>query len=229
MTLWDSLSSLFCSKYQNKVRDLEAENTVLREDKRVLKRNYSNLLEEKQELVAALTAETLDLYQQLQDLQAVIASSMPIPDISIHLDNPILFKPFNEDIGIPLGLIGDAEYYTWTLEQWRQMLSPVQDVVREHALKNGWVTEISDCENFAVVMSGILMTSFLHSGLDKQGAFLLTRSRSHAYNVFVARDGDVFTPYVYEPQSDKVVGKLDMVDWEPYVTIKGWYLGTAIV
>lgn len=222
------LESLFCSKCHSKLLNLEAENHELTEEKIILTRNYQNLLKEKNELVATLTAETLELYQQIQDLQALIASSTPIPDISEYIDSPKLFKPFVTPIDLPIGLIADEYYYTWTLEQWKNILDKVQKIVRANALKNGWVTDISDCDDFASVMTGHLITTFVHSGVDKQGAFLYVRSQSHAYNVFIAYEGEEFIPYVYEPQTDKVVGKLSEVNWEPYVTIKGWYLGTEV-
>ena len=81
---------------------------------------------------------------------------------------------------------------------------------------------------FATVLRRFSLAFALALRLDKQGALLFARSRSHAYNVFVAYDEDGFTPYVYEPQNNQVKGKLSEVDYEPYVTIKGWLLGAEL-
>ena len=58
---------------------------------------------------------------------------------------------------------------------------------------------------------------------------MFARSDTHAYNLFVAYDAvDGFVAYVYEPQNNAIIGKLDEVDYEPYVTTKGWLLGAEL-
>lgn len=219
---WEKLLNL------DKVDSLKEKLDECTEAREILTRNYLGLNEKYLEIVGTMTSETLELYQQIQDLQNLIAKSIPIPDISEHISDPVVLKPFDENIGLTLGMIADVAYNTWTVDQWTNILTEVQDNVETHALDQGWVKNISDCDDFALVLNGHAVTTFLHAGLDKQGALLFARSRGHAYNLFVAHSGDDFIPYVYEPQNNKIVGKLDEVDAEPYVTIKGWYLGADV-
>ena len=221
MSLLSFFESLFCGECKEKVEDLT-------EDKRILTRNYQNLNDEYLHLAQSTTEDILVLHEQIQTLNNLLSTSIPIPDISSHIDSPKMFAPYQTPIGIPMGLIADEFYYTFTLPQWIEILTLIQKEVEEHALINGWVTDISDCDDFAVVLNGHAVTTFVHSGLDKQGCLLYVRSKTHAYNVFVAHDGDEFTPYVYEPQTNKVVGKLSEVNWEPYVTTEGWLLGAEL-
>lgn len=176
-------------------------------------------------MVQACTSDKLELLQQIRDLTSLLSSRVELPDISNYVASPVTYEAFNEPLPIPLGIIADEYYYTFTLDQWKDILTEIQETT-EDVLKR-WRPNISDCDDWALVLNGFSVTAFVKAGLDKQGALLFARSRTHAYNIFIAYD-DGFTPYVYEPQSNTVKGKLSEVDYEPYVTTKGWLLGAEL-
>lgn len=226
LSLLAFFESIFCGSKVAEVNRLKEENMGLREDKEILKRNYLNKVEEYNDMVQACTGDKLELLQQVRDLTSLLSSRVELPDISGYVASPVTYEAFNEPLPIPLGIIADEYYYTFTLPQWRDILTEVQRTTKD--VLEQWKPNISDCDDFALVLNGFAVTAFVKAGLDYQGALLFARSRSHAYNVFVAYGDDGFTAYVYEPQNNRVVGKLVEVDYEPYVTIKGWLLGAEL-
>lgn len=225
LNLLSFLQSLFCGACLSKIEKLEEENAELKEDVEILKRNYQNKLKEYNEIVQILSSDKLELLQQIQNLTALLSSRIELPDISEYVASPVTYEPFEDPIDIPLGIIADEFYYTFTLDQWKDILTEVQETTKE-VLKQ-WKPNISDCDDFALVLNGFSVAAFVLTGLDKQGALLFARSQSHAYNIFVAYD-DAFVPYIYEPQNNKIIGKLSDVDYEPYITTKGWLLGAEL-
>lgn len=218
--------NLFCGAKINEINRLKTKVTQLTEDKEVLTRNYLNKLTEYNDVVQACTSDKLELLQQVRDLTALLSSRIELPDISEYVSSPVVYEPFNESLPIPLGIIADEYYYAFTLQQWKDILTEIQDTTKE--VLTNWKPDISDCDDWALVLNGFSVTAFVKARLSKQGALLFARSQSHAYNVFVAYTGDGFTPYVYEPQTNRVVGKLVETNFEPYVTIKGWLLGAEL-
>lgn len=226
MDLLSFFESFFCASKIAKINQLEERVKNLENDLRIMNKNYADLMEEHTEMIQNMTLDKLELLQQVKDLNALLASSVIIPDISSFVNYPTAFNAFDNEIGIPLGIIADETYYAFSLEQWKKILTPIQIVVKNTLKK--WNPDISDCDDWALVLNGFVVTAFVKTGLTHQGALLFARSRTHAYNVFIAYDDSVFTPYIYEPQNNTVIGKLSEVDYEPYVTIKGWLLGAEL-
>jgi len=87
------------------------------------------------------------------------------------------------------------------------------------------VTKIKDwpeaCDDWALVMASFVTCAFKAAGLDKQGAFCVIWSNSHAYNGFITADGKF---HVYEPQNNSVVGELSKTS-DIYETRYIWFLG----
>jgi len=115
--------------------------------------------------------------------------------------------------------IADAEYLSFPKQQWVNLLTPIQRIVKETL--GEWTTNISDCDDFALVMNSYVAVSFIKGGFSKQGAFLTLWSKTHAYNGFVDSTEVI---WVYEPQNNKIVGKLTDTK-APYDTEKVWVPG----
>ena len=69
---------------------------------------------------------------------------------------------------------------------------------------------VSDCDNWANVMSAFVSIAFKKSGYSKQGAFAIAHTvpdepSRHAYNLFV--DGD-HRVWLYEPQTNRLKGEM---------------------
>ena len=214
--MWEWLRRLICkpcpdvSQYTDRIAALEEEwlkwyNKMLAAQKQLLSVELERL---------ALADEVELLAKQLADVVKI-----QVPNVENYVASPIVFDPWSYDFDVSGGVsIADEEYYTWTLSQWKSILSRVHPIVKSYLDK--WVTEISDCDNWATVMAGMVSVAFKQAGLSKQGAFMVTWSRSHAFNAFMTRDG-LF--YIYEPQNDTIVGlRADMVD--PYILRKVWFL-----
>lgn len=220
------LEKMFCGNKIAEIERLKERVSQLNADKEILTRNYFNKIQEYNDMVQLFTTDKLELLQQIRNLNSILASSIILPDISNDVASPVEYNAFDNPINIPLGIIADETYYAFTLNQWKDALTKIQAVVKKTLKK--WKPDISDCDDWALVLNGFAVTAFVKANLDHQGALLFARSRTHAYNIFVAVESTGFVPYIYEPQNNSVVGKLDEVDYEPYVTIKGWLLGSEL-
>ena len=143
---------------------------------------------------------------------------MVLPDISPYIENLMLFDPWVEVFPIQDYVLADEEYYVYPKEDWISMLRLIQPNVK--AILSRWRKEISDCDNFALLMAGLVSGCFAKTEVNRQGAFMVAWSRTHAYNVYRDSDG---VYWVYEPQSGVTVCKFeDAVD--PYVSRKLWLM-----
>ena len=91
-----------------------------------------------------------------------------------------------------------------------------------------WITEISDCDNFATTMYDFMSILFLQAGLKRQGGFMVVWGyepghTAHAFNAFVDTEGK---SYIYEPQNGSIVGRLDEGSGS-YMPRKLWFPGTT--
>lgn len=111
-------------------------------------------------------------------------------------------------------IVADLKYYAFTKSDWRDLLDEIHPFLI--GLIGEWTANISDCDDFALIMNAFVVSSFIKAGFDLQGAFFIAHSRTHAYNVFVDSEKHV---WVYEPQTNRVKGLIDKVD-DPYKTKK---------
>jgi len=102
---------------------------------------------------------------------------------------------------------------------WIEILNSIQSQT-EKVLKK-WQRDVSDCDDFALVTASAVAASFAHDPFEKQVAFAITWSRSHAYNSFITTEG---TWEIYEPQSNAIVGRLGKTTGI-YKTEKIWFMG----
>jgi len=116
-------------------------------------------------------------------------------------------------------LTADKYYYTLPLNTWIKILSPIQTQVEKILPK--WRENVADCDDYALLMASFVAAVFAKPYYDKQVAFAITWSRSHAYNSFITTEG---TWEIYEPQSNAIVGRLGKTTGI-YKTEKIWFMG----
>ena len=113
--------------------------------------------------------------------------------------------------GIGFQVIGlDAEFWILPPEHWDEIIAETKvDQVR-------YVSERSDCENFAQAFSGL---AGLRYGINTAG-FALDNGGRHAYNLIPVDVGGAVKIRLFEPQSDKwVTASLGQA---PYVGQSGY-------
>jgi len=118
--------------------------------------------------------------------------------------------------------IADMYYYAFPRTQWVNLLTTLQRIV--NSMIGGWVQEISDCDDYALIMSAYVALSFIKAKYTYQGAFMILWSTTHAYNGFIDDGGNI---WVYEPQNNQVVGRLGETV-APYDTKKVWMLSQEV-
>jgi len=200
------------------VTKLEKDLVSMTEKRDTLSRNYQNLLKEKNQLILDCDSDKLYLSEQIQQLTSQLADALVLPDITPYTDDPTTFDPWTEGLPVDDYVIADKEYYVYPKEDWLEILRRVQPNVK--AVLSRWRSSISDCDNFALLMAGLVSGCFAKADLDLQGAFMVAWSRTHAFNVYRDSDGDY---WVYEPQNSKTVCKLEDAE-DPYVTRKLWLM-----
>ena len=82
-------------------------------------------------------------------------------------------------------------------------------------------SDISDCDDFALLYASIIAYSAYRTGLLKQPAFCIIWSNIHAYNGFITSDNEVF---LYEPQTGDIIGRLGDDLGKMYDSKKIWFL-----
>lgn len=176
-------------------------------DKEKLKNSYMRCLQEKANIINACSSDKVYLAERIQELSDMLAAAFYIPPIDSHIQEPPpkLIQPrtvtgikWCSDVNI-----ADVSYYVLTSSQWINILGPIQDEVK--AVLESWKPEVSDCDDFALLMNAFVAMAFEEAGLDHQGAFGIAWSKTHAYNFFIVSNGKTL---VYEPQTDNVMGEI---------------------
>jgi len=143
--------------------------------------------------------------------------SLEVPDIKNLIDVDKTTKDLTEiDYPhLPLGLsIVDEYYHLYPYETWEKILALVQSETKEEV--GTWRTDVSDCDDFALIMQAAMSLSFIDADAQYQGAFAWARSRGHAYNAFI---DDTETIYIFEPQTGDIIGRVDEAP-DPWVTLR---------
>ena len=159
--------------------------------------------------------------KRVETLSKALANSVILPDIrnfvrDVREINPwkIIGRSGQYDM-----VTADKTYYPLPLNDWIKILSDIQTQVEKVLPK--WRTDISDCDDYALVMASFVVATFAKPYLDKQVAFAIAWSNTHAYNLFITTEG---TCEIYEPQSNAVVGRLGKTSGI-YETKKIWFMG----
>ena len=176
--------------------------------------------------VAQLQLEYAELFKnytaleyRANSLAKAITNNMIVPPASEFTLDEKEYHPFQDShLMSYISSIADATYYSFPKYQWRNLLTPIQKILKETL---NYESNISDCDDFALIMNSYIAISFIKGNYDYQGAFLTLWSDRHAYNGYVDEDKNV---WVYEPQTNRTIGKLGETDGN-YATKKVWIPG----
>lgn len=168
--------------------------------------------------------EISHLGRRIESYVETLSERIKIPTIKYHLkDEPFTeIKPFGNDRTLFDGYtsrFADATYYAYALPVWQKILTRIHPEVVK-ALGR-WRVEISDCDDWALVMNSFVTIAFADARNKRQGAFMTLWSGTHAYNGFIDVNKNI---WIYEPQNGKIIGKLENGSGE-YKTKLVWFPG----
>ena len=169
-------------------------------------------MQEKLQLIINRNKDSLELHNQIQELEALIDQLeqedlesfdwLVIPNYSYGNVDVSSIREFY-DIEF---VRADTSYNLFSKEDWVKILTAVHPLVKEALTR--WTVDVADCDNYSSVMSAFVSIAFKKSGYSKQGAFAIAHTSSdeysrHAYNLFVDLDHKV---WLYEPQNNTLKG-----------------------
>jgi len=159
-----------------------------------------NLIEQKRFIV-----EVAELQRWVRLYQDLWKAGLHVPDLKPELQNHTLYTPRDDpEVMKYARVLNDTDYYAYPLAKWRDEILPqLHRAVKDNAPK--WISNVSDCDNFADIMHTAVQLVFIAAGKKRQGAFGKCYSSTHAYNFFVTSTGEA---YIYEPQNGEIKGKL---------------------
>jgi len=199
-----------------RMEELELEVTTARKE-----------VKDRDELIKAWRQDYQDLKKELTSSQnlakfykSLWESGLHIPNIKNYINNQLVYNPWSDQQyqGYQMTIV-DEEYYTYSKDTWTKILERIQDEVKDDVPR--WISEISDCDNYADVMSTAVQLAFIKAKKKRQGAFGIAHSTTHAYNFFVDHQNNV---WIYEPQDGSIRGLL-IDDDPPYNTRKILFIG----
>jgi len=219
MSLWESL---FCGRVRSELSRVKSERDgyLVRVNK--LTDDLVECDAEKIRLARDFLRELDSQYACNLHLREALDASIQIPDIGCVLGTPILYDPWIAELPAGDVKIADEEYYAYQYDEWVAALGLVQPVVRE--VRRRWIREISDCDNWATTMYDFMSIAFQRAGLDRQGALLVAWSSTHAYNIVVDSDEEM---WVYEPQNGRFVSLVEDAP-EEYRPRALWFPGFSL-
>ena len=216
------IQRLFCGERSNQAESLKAENEKLRNDVTILSKNYVSCLLDKSQIITNYNEEKQYLTLRVLELSQMLAKSITLPELVLLEPYEIIEPDAMSELYDYDMIRADLKYYAFPKETWITILSQTQAEV-EKCLKS-WVSNISDCDDWALVMNAFLVSALKNTGLKYQGAFTIAWSNSHAYNLYVDDSKQI---WIYEPQNNTTVGLLSE-GINPYNTKKIWFIGERI-
>lgn len=155
------------------------------------------------------------LNSRIESLTQTLSESIsPVP---IFFEMQGLTKPYNI-VTIKDCLVADLEYCTFNLDKWKTVLT---DVYNELKPKETYTKNIFDCDDFALVFSGVLAYSAFIAGFITQPAFAIAWSNNHAFNLFIDNENKL---YIYEPQTNNIMIYSEAIKQKKYSVKKVWFM-----
>lgn len=155
------------------------------------------------------------LNNRIETLTRSLSESITPIDISIKPQR--IVKPYLIDV-IRDCEVADLEYCSFNLDEWKIILT---DIFNELKPKETYKSRIFDCDDFALVFSGVLTYSAFKSEFTEQPAFAIAWSNVHAFNLFIDNENKI---YVYEPQSNDIMCFDDAIKDKMYDVKKVWFM-----
>lgn len=115
----------------------------------------------------------------------------------------------------------DLDYFATEIRVWKSILTRTHAQVKKALVK--WKRNISDCDNWAYTTLDIVSMAFTKAGssFGLQGALGIAWSKTHAYNLIVDEEKTI---WVYEPQTNKIIGKMDEMTDETYISKRVYFM-----
>lgn len=155
------------------------------------------------------------LNNRIETLTRSLSESInPIP---ITIKPQRIVRPYLIDV-IRDCEVADLEYCSFSLDEWKIILS---DIFNELKPKETYKSQVFDCDDFALVFSGVLAYSVFKSGFTEQPAFAIAWSNSHAYNLFIDNNNAI---YIYEPQNNSIMIFDEAMMNDTYKIRKVWFM-----
>ena len=126
-------------------------------------------------------------------------------------------SPYNIIKGYDL-VVADREYVTYSLYDWKIILKRLH---KHLGSKYKYLKDIWDCDDCAILHSTILAFSAYKAGLSNQPAFAIAWSNTHAFNLFVDANNNI---WIYEPQTDVVIGEIGTYKYALYDVKRIWFM-----
>ena len=189
-----------------------------------LKINYASLKEEYEELKKKYEEDVAYYESRIKKLLKLLEKSIQLPTIKLQetpeeMSNITLYNIILEQVGELWDFAtADVSYWAVSREEFERILRQVNEKI-----KATWTEEIFDCDDFALLMAGLLAYTCYKSGFKKQLAFGIGWSNIHAFNIFVDKN---YTVWIWEPQLAKTVGKaIDYKNDQTYGIRYVWFMG----
>jgi len=159
--------------------------------------------------------------KRIKSLSKTLTHSIILPEVTDHRKYVKEIKPWKiiRKLGNFDLVTADEIYYALPVNSWIKILKSIQPQVEKVLEK--WRRDISDCDDFALVTASTVAASFAYDPFERQVAFAIAWSNTHAYDLFITTEG---TCEIYEPQSNAVVGRLGKTSGI-YETKKIWFMG----
>ena len=202
------IKSIVCRDCQETIEKLSKENYNL-------KIQLKSKIEALEQLQQKYEEDTKYYEDRIRTLNNLLLKSIQMPDLSEYKGKVKKIDP-RDYIKIPNSQFADFNYYALDYQSWKEVLTKIQST-----FKAVWSSEVFDCDDFALLASAMLAYSVYKSGFDLQLAFGIAWSLSHAFNIFIDSGG---TTWIYEPQTDSVVGRIGSCQppYEPIIEI--WFM-----
>lgn len=219
MTLAEFLNTFFCGNLASQVKSLKEENHTLQERVTILSKNYVSCLSDKSQIILNCNKDNQYLSLRVLELTQILAKSIILPELVLiepyaTIEPDDMSELYDYDM-----MRADLIYYAFPKDIWLIILSQIQPIVKK--CLQTWSSNISDCDDWALVMNAFLVAALKDKRLKYQGAFTIAWSNNHAYNLYV---DDLKQIWIYEPQNNTTVGLLGN-GVKPYDTQKIWFIG----
>jgi len=113
-------------------------------------------------------------------------------------------------------LAADPEYVV--VDDWKTLLTRIHNKLMS---KYKYTREVFDCDDIALLYASVVSFSAYKSGLVRQPAFAIVWSDRHAFNLFIDINNKA---WIYEPQSNCVIGELGKYKKDPYNVKRIWFM-----
>jgi len=235
--IWEFIQRIFCGTILSQLEIYKKEVKRLREEVKILETEKVNLKMRIGELEARVDnlndelkklreeneelKEDVEYYKnRVKTLLKALSEAIGIPDISGLVTTREVVRPYQLSVFKDYDMLAaDPEYYAFSYDNWIVILTQIWEELKETI--KGYRRAVFDCDDFALTLSALLAIAIEEVELDLQAAFTIIWSYTHAYNAFIDIDGNI---WIYEPQANKVVGKLGETD-KPYNSKFIWFPG----